>query len=216
MLPVDWFQTFDGADCGCIPLVPCLPILRRRFSPDCRCIDVGPTVPQVYYNVAPSVQRNGHQLTFNNDRSYMKVFRKGLEHIEIATYNVWRRDANGALGFYFDDVLFNQPTGFYVGDIYINCNYCMSVQLRLPPCETVVTSCYTVPIMEECGLGECSVIQVVGEGVIGDGPCALPPTVTSCGTIAPFFPLENPLAPPAPCPDTSCCVTIDPAGITIA
>lgn len=216
-LPQDWFEVNDGLPCGCIIPEPVVPRPKRRFSPDCRCIDIGPSTPQLYLNVAPSVQRNGHQITFNNDRSYMKVFRKGREDIEIATYNVWRRDANGALGWYFDNVLFDQPSGFFVGDVYLNCVYCFSVQLRLPPCEAVITSCYTQPILENCGAGECSLIQVTGEGMVGGGDCALPPPVTECGTIAPYYSLENPLEPLPPCTDTSVCsFTPDPAGFVPA
>jgi hypothetical protein len=208
-----WYSVNDGLPCGCIIPDPVVPTLRRRFSPDCRMVDVGPATPQAYFSIAPSVQSNGHQASFSYDRAYMNVYRKGREDLLITTYNVWRRDINGAIGWYFDDTLFNQPPGFFIGDVFIDCDYCFSVQLRLPRCESVVTSCYVQPIMEQCGEGECSVIQPMGEGLIGGGECALPPAVTTCGTQAPYFPLENPLKPPAPCAESSaCCLTPDPAG----
>lgn len=213
----DWYTVNDGLPCGCIPVTPVVPILKRRFSADCRMIDVSPYTPQVYFNIAPSVQRNGHQATFNYSRAYLKLFRKGREDIEIATYNVWRRDENGALGWYFDDTFFSQPPGFFIGDVYVDCTYCFSVQFRLPPCELSVTSCYTVPILETCGECVCGVIQAAGSGVIGDGDCNLPPALTPCGTVAPYFPLENPLESALPCDDFSNCpFTPDPAGITPA
>ena len=47
---------------------------------------------------------------------------------------------------YFDDALFAQPSGYYYGDIFIDCVYCFTVNLRLPRCEAVVTDCYAQPV----------------------------------------------------------------------
>lgn len=203
----DWFSEFDGQPCGCLFPIPTVPTVHRRFSPFCRLIDVSPSAPQVYFRVAPSVQNDASSLTFNNSRVYLELRRKGMEDL-IATYNAWRRDANGYIGFYFDDSLFGGCPGYYVGDIFIDCKYCMSVQLRLPPCETFVTDCYALPALEDCGRGECTVVDLIGMGVIGGLTCDIPPATTVCGPVAPFFDLNNSVPPPPVCGvDSACCFT---------
>lgn len=209
----NWLLQNDGGVCGCLPVCPPAIPRWRRFSPVCRLVDVGPANPQVYFRVAPSYPLSSHALTFSQDRVYMEVRRKGREDL-LATYNVWRRDANGDIGFYFDDDLFSQPPGYYFGDVFIDCEYCFTVQLRLPRCDAVVTGCYTVAAMETCGEGICSVIDPAGIGMVGGGECPLPAAVTDCGTIAPFFELFDPVvSPTAPCaPSTICCFKPDPVG----
>lgn len=200
-----WTEQFDGEPCGCIPVPVCLPTLRRRFSPFCRWADVSPQTPQVYFRIASSVQHDSQTFLFTNSRVYLELRRKGMEAL-IATYDAWRQDATGNVGFYFDDTLFNQPPGFFIGDVFVDCVYCFSVQLRLPPCELVVTDCYVQPIMETCGRGECSVASIVGLGVIGLGPwsCAAPDSV--CGVTPPYFEITNsaPLPTAPSCPPPGC------------
>lgn len=182
-----------------------MPFLRRRFSPFCRIVDVTPNSPQVYFRVAPSVQNDSTALTFIHSRVYLELRRKGVETL-LGTYNAWRRDANGNIGFYFDDILFGSAPGFYVGDVFIDCVYCFSVQLRLPPCETVVTDCYVQPVLETCGEGDCAVVDVVGFGSIGSWPCNI--AVSSiCGNVAPYFEIANPGSPPAQTSVSSCSTT---------
>jgi hypothetical protein len=195
VLLMDWFQQFDSEPCGCIPVAPCVPQLRRHFSPFCRMVDVTPSTPQVYFRVAPSVQHDSTALLFTHSRVYLELRRKGIENL-LGTYNAWRRDANGNIGFYFDDVLFNSEPGFFIGDVFIDCVYCFSVQLRLPPCEAVVTDCYVQPIHDVCERGECTVVDIVGFGTIGSWPCNIVvPSI--CGDIAPYFELTNPGIVPA-------------------
>lgn len=213
---MNWYVANDGAQCGCIPVCAAVPARWRRFSRTCRLVDVSPANPQAYFAVAASYGTDSTQLSFNHDRVYMEVFRKGREDIRVATYNVWRRDANGSLGFYFDESIFCLP-GFYVGDVFINCEYCFSVQLRVPVCAAVVTDCYTVAALETCGADICAFVEPAGYGTAGGGECGVPPTVTECGTIAPFFELYDPVgATAAPCGPTGCCFTPDPAGATSA
>lgn len=211
-----WFIDNDGADCGCLPVIPCGPRLRRRFSYACRLVDITPANPQVYFAVAGSPQSDSHQLTFSHTRGYMELRRKGLDHVLIATYNIWRRDAYGSIGFYLDDTFFNQPPGYFIGDIFLDCEYCFSVQLRLPVCRAVVIDCYTVPVLETCGEGICTVMDALGIGMIGGGECPLPPAVTECGTLPPYFELFDPINnTPAPCPtDTACAIPPNCTGST--
>ncbi len=200
-----WYEANDGLDCGCIP-APVWPQLRRRFSYVCRLVDVTPANPQVYFKVAASYPTDKHQLTFNHTRGYMEIRRKGIDHILIATYNIWRRDAYGSIGFYFDDTFFGQLPGYYIGDIFLDCEYCFSVQLRLPVCKAVVIDCYTVAALETCGEPLCSIIDAMGSGMIGGGECPLPPAITECGSLPPYFELFDPIdnTPPA-CPVNSLC-----------
>lgn len=210
-----WLEANDGLDCGCIPAC-IIPPFRRRFSYVCRLVDVTPDNPQVYFKVAASYPTSNSQLTFSNTRGYLELRRKGLEHILIATYNIWRRDAYGSIGFYFDDSLFTQPPGYFIGDIYLDCQYCFSVQLRVPVCRAVVTGCYTVQAIETCGEPLCSVIDAMGLGMIGGGECPVPPATTECGSLPPYFELFDPIdnTPPA-CPTSGpCAIPPDCVGST--
>lgn len=181
------------SDCDCIVIEDSCPSIHRRFSPYCRMVDVDASNPQVYFSVGAAINSNV-VLTFNHDRAYLELRKKGSEYL-IATYNVWRRDLNGAIGFFFDANLFTQTPGYYIGDVYINCTYCFSVQLRLRPCSSVVLSCYTQPVLETCGVEDCGVIQVIGVGSIGGATCA---ATSNCGPIPPYFPLDNPVTPAQP------------------
>lgn len=194
--------------CDCAIIETDCPTFHRRFSPYCRMVDVSTAAPQVYFSVAPSLRASLNRLTFNSDRVYLELRRKGCENL-LATYNAWRRDLYGNIGFYFDDTLFAQNPGFFIGDVYINCVYCFSVQLRFAGCEAVVMDCYTQPIMETCGKGECSVIQVIGVGSIGGFGCAV---TSDCGPIAPYFPLDNPATPPQ-VEQNQCCTPMSVAGV---
>lgn len=202
-----WFIANDGCNnlYGCLPLAQPCPTIHRRFSPYCKMIDVTPSAPQVYLRVAPSPQSDSLALTFTQSRVQLQLRRKGCEDV-IATYNAWRRDENGYIGFYFDDALFSGCSGFYIGDVFIDCQYCFSVNLRLPPCESFVTDCYVQPILETCAQGMCGVLVPAGFGVVGGLYCSPAQPESCCGTIAPFFPLTNP-PPPAPVCSTgsTCC-----------
>lgn len=199
---MSWYTEFDGDLTCCIQPTCAVPAFRRRFSPYCRLTDITPTTPQVYFRVDSSLS-GGVALTFNYSRVYMELRKKGQE-VLIATYNAWRRDENGYIGFYFDDTFFALCDGYYTGDVYIDCKYCFSVQLRLPPCEAAVTDCYVQATMEDCGRGECTVIDVIGFGTVGGIPCN---SVTSsvCGDVAPYFDLSNPIPSVVSCPIPSIC-----------
>lgn len=189
---MNWYEQFNGQECGCIEPTPPVPLFHRRFS-GCPSLDVSPSAPQAYFRVAPSVKFDSSSFTFANMQAYMEVRRKGIETL-IATYPAWRRDANGYVGFYFDDALWNSPPGFYVGDIFLNCQYCLSVRLRLPPCEAVITDCYAQPALETCGAAMCcGIIDMAGDGIVGGGSCAVIPAGP------PYFELTNP--GPIPLPD---------------
>lgn len=177
--------------------------LRRRYSPYCRFITVSRATPQVYLTVTPA-PASGVPVTFNHDSVYLELRRKGCEGTLLATYPAWRRDANGAIGFYFDDTLFDFRAGFFIGDVYINGAYCFSVQLWLHDCEATVVDCYVQPLQETCGLDACvSVVDTIGLETIGGGP--YPESV-------PYFDLNNPLYPqPAALASGNC--TLDIAAI---
>lgn len=187
----------DCCDIVCPPVTAsCIPI--RRFSPYCRLVEVSPAAPQTYFLVGTSL-RNPSVANFNNTGVYLELRRKGCENL-IATYPVWRRDEHGAIGFYFDDNFFSQAPGYYIGDIYFNCSYCLSVQLYLAPCQAVVFDCYAAPVMD-AGIAPCDLFPSVGLESIGGLEC-LPASVPApaCGPVPPFYPLINPPVPPSPPP----------------
>lgn len=213
-----WFIENDGCTNvqGCIPIAsPCQPTFRR-FSPYCQFLEVTPAAPQLYLRVAPSPQQDASSLTFAHTSAYAELRRKGIPDL-LATYQAWRRDENGYIGFYFDDAYFAQPTGYYLLDIFLDCSYCFSVNLRKPRCEAVVMDCYVQPVMETCGTGDCNATNVVGFDTAGGLVCTDVNPNPVCAGIAPYFPLDNPQVPVVPpCPSAPCCVTADTtAGSTV-
>ncbi len=201
-----WFIVNDGCNnpCGCLPQSNVCNPIRRRFSPFCKLIDVTPAAPQVYLRIAPSPQTDSQALTFSYSRVTLELRRKGCETM-IASYPAWRRDGRGYIGFYFDDNLFNGPSGYYIGDVFIDCVYCFSVNFRKPMCEAFVTDCYVQPALDTCGTGECGVALAIGADVIGGTRCGLPVPANQCGPIAPYFQIDNPPPPPPVCDTSSAC-----------
>lgn len=124
-------------------------------------------------------------------RVYIEVRLRGCDEL-IARYDAFQRTADGYLGFYWDSNFWDAAPGLYVGDVYIDCNYCFSVRMRIPRCSIVVDSFYNEEMTEDCGEGECSMLVTVGEGVVGGVECEGVPS-SECGLPAPYFETTDPV-----------------------
>ncbi len=175
---------------------PCEP-MRRRFA-ECDYIEITPFVKKTFIRMLSSVQS---PMQVNPARQHIKIEikRRGCE-TAIACYDAFQRTADGYVGFYWDSAFTGTDPGLYVGDVFIECIYCFSIHFRVPRCEMVVDSCYNEYAAEDCGLGECAVIDAMGEGTVGGTTC--PVTSTSeCGTPAPYFETADPAIPDMAPPD---------------
>lgn len=166
---------------------------QRRFS-GCDWIALSPATAKVFVRMLQSHQ---NPVQFIPDRTpvQIKMYREGVNCV-VAEYPAWQRDSRGYVGFYFDDELLSQAAGYYVGDVFLGCDYCFSLKFRLAPCEVVVDDCRTEQQVESCGTEVCALYPAIGEGTIGGVNCALPPTVNSCddtcGVAPPYFDDSNP------------------------
>lgn len=170
---------------------PCANV-RRRYG-DCDYIDIVPGVTKTFIRMLSSYQ-NPVQVDPRATRIYIEIKRAGCE-TSIACYDAFQRTADGFVGFYWDAQFTEAEPGLYVGDVYIDCNYCFSLRFRRPRCEIVVDSCYNEFAVETCGQGECSMLDTVGEGVVGGLECQVAPTPDECGLPAPYFETTDPPVP---------------------
>ena len=174
----------DLAPCSCKP---------RRFT-GCDWIEISPGTAKVFVRMLQSVQV---PKLFVPNRTAMqnKLYREGCDSL-VAEYNAWQRDANGYVGFYFDDCILAASAGYYVGDVFLGCDYCFSLKFRLAPCELIVDDCQVENQVETCGTTLCELYPAIGEGTIGGVDCALPPSAApcgnTCGAIPPYFDDSNP------------------------
>lgn len=163
---------------------------QRRFS-GCEWITVTPQTAKVFFRMLQSEQ-NPQQFIPSRTAMKMKVYREGSDCV-VAEYDAWQRDLNGRVGFYFDHSFLGGSAGYYVGDVFLGCDYCFSLRFRLAPCELIVDACSTVEQIEACGREVCALYPAIGEGTIGGVDCALAPATTpDCGAVPPYFDDSNP------------------------
>lgn len=166
--------------------------IPRKYA-DCDYIDITPAVKKTFIRMLASRQ-NPMQVDPTRQRTYIEIKRRGCEEA-IACYDAFQRTADGYLGFYWDAQFTGAVPGLYVGDVYVECNYCFSLRFRIPRCEMVVDSCYNEFEAETCGQGECSMLTTVGDGVVGGVECPVTPTPDECGLPAPYFETRDPAVP---------------------
>jgi len=186
MLPA--LDDLGWCDMECVPTT-CVP---RRYS-GCDWIALSPGSAKVFFRMLESEQRPA-QFIPNRTPMLMKLYRQGTTCL-IAKYPAWQRDANGYVGFYFDDAILRAHAGYYVGDVFLGCEYCFSLKFRLAPCELVVDECYVEPQVETCGKEVCAIYPAIGEGTIGGVDCALLPVAScteTCGVVPPYVEDSNP------------------------
>jgi hypothetical protein len=163
-------------------------------------VDITPAVKKTFIRMLASAQ-NPAQIDPARMRVYMEIRRRGSENI-IACYNAFQRTLDGYLGFYWDGTFTEACAGLYVGDVYVECEYCFSIRFRIRACSLVVDSTYNEMALEDCGLGECSMLEAVGDGVVGGLQCEVSPVATECGLPAPYF---ESMDPPVPIEATQGC-----------
>lgn len=182
----------------CVPPTDPCTFGVRNYA-DCDYITLTPKIKKTFVRMLTS--RNIP--TFKDptrEEIYIEIRRKGCEP-RLARYDAFQRTAEGYVGFYWDATFYDLPPGYYVGDVFINCVYCFSLQFILPRCETFVDSCYNEEGPELCGEGECSMLTTVGDGVVGGVECPVVPAASECGLPAPYFVTQDPVVPypPASC-----------------
>jgi len=183
----------DAAWC-IMPTNPCT--FGPRNYADCDYIRITPDVKKTFVRM---LNNRREQIQVNPARvaAYIEIRRKGCEP-RLARYDAFQRTADGYVGFYWDPTFYELPPGFYVGDVFLDCVYCFSLQFVLPRCQTSVDSCYNETGPETCGEGECSMVPAIGDGVIGGLECITAPPVTDCGLPPPYFDSQDPVVPPEP------------------
>jgi len=169
--------------------------MRRRYA-DCGYIEITPKVKKTFVRMLASVQ-NESQFIPTTERIYIEIKRRGCE-TPLVCYDAFQRTAEGFVGFYWDSLFTEACPGLYVGDVYVECNYCFSVLFRIPKCELVVDACYNEYAAETCGEGECSIVDAAGEGVVGGLECETAPDPSECGVAAPYFETFDPAIPETP------------------
>lgn len=165
---------------------------RRRYA-DCDYIDITPNVKKTFIRMLMSRQ-NEAQFDPTRSRIYIEIRHRGNECV-LACYDAFQRTADGYVGFYWDSTFTAACPGLYVGDVYVDCKYCFSVLFRIPKCELIVDSCYNEYAAETCGMGECSMLEVVGEGVVGGLECEESISSNDCGLPPPYFETIDPSVP---------------------
>lgn len=163
---------------------------RRRYA-ECDYIDITPAVKKTFIRMLVS-QQQPNQMDPTRTRIRIEIKRRGSESI-VACYTAFQRTADGYVGFYWDSEFTAACEGLYVGDVYIECDYCFSMRFRIPRCELVADACYNEYEAETCGMGECSMLITAGEGVIGGIECEVVPAADECGLPAPYFDTMDPV-----------------------
>lgn len=187
--------TSDAA--WCIPACSRCGCMHRRYATK-DYVEITADVRKTFIRMlsSPSVPL---QLDPARMQVYIEIRLRGCDAL-VARYDAFQRTATGYLGFYWDSVFWGSNPGLYVGDVYIDCQYCFSVRFRIPRCSIVVDSFYNEMATEECGYGECSMLITVGEGVVGGVEC-IGVDSSECGLPAPYFETTDPAVqdPPENC-----------------
>lgn len=165
---------------------------RRRYA-ECDYIDITPAVKKTFIRMLISQQQQD-QLDPTHTKIRIEIKRRGSENL-IACYHAFQRTADGYVGFYWDCLFTEACPGLYIGDVYIDCTYCFTLRFRIPKCELVADACYNEYALETCGLGECSMLETVGDGVVGGVECEVVPAPDECGLPPPYFETMDPAVP---------------------
>jgi hypothetical protein len=109
--------------------------IQRRYA-DCDYIDITPKVKKTFVRMLASYQ-NPIQVDPTRTRIYIEIRRRGCPE-QVACYDAYQRTADGYVGFYWDGNFTGADPGLYVGDVFVECNYCFSLHFRIPRCELIV------------------------------------------------------------------------------
>lgn len=191
----------DAAWCTPVP-APCPPspcsvdAARRRYgSKD--YIEIDANVRKTFLRLMTNNHAPAHVLP-NALPIYIEIRRRGNETL-IARYDAFQRTLDGDVGFYWDSLFNEAAAGLYVGDVFIDCCYCFSVLFRIRRCEMVIGGYHNEMATETCGMGECSMLITIGEGVVGGIECEVVPEPSECGLPPPYFETTDPVPHDPPC-----------------
>jgi hypothetical protein len=190
-LPPPLYPGTGGDEAWCIQSCPpCCDTLRRRYASK-DYIEINSNVRKTFLrlmsnDVAPE------QVNPKGIPIYIEIRKRGCATL-IGAYSAFQRTLDGYVGFYWDALFNEAPPALYVGDVYIDCCYCFSVLFRIRACELVVDSHFNELATELCGMGECSMLDTIGEGVIGGLECEFAPESSECGLPAPYFETADPV-----------------------
>jgi hypothetical protein len=205
-LPPPLYPGTGGDAAWCTPApAPCptacdVNASRRRYgSKD--YIEINANVRKTFLRLMSNSYAPSHVLP-NSLPVYIEIRKRGNEAL-VARYDAFQRTLDGDVGFYWDSLFNEAPPGLYVGDVVVDCCYCFSVLFRIRPCEMVVGSYHNELATESCGMGECSMLDTIGEGVIGGLQCEVAPEPSECGLPAPYFESTDPV-PNSPICELTC------------
>jgi hypothetical protein len=139
--------------CGCVAAPATVP-MRRRMS-GCGVIEITPMVVKTWVGFVKS-KYDISSVVVEDVRIDIK--RKGNE-LPVASYRAFSKDLDNKVSFYWDDLFLSAAPGYYVGDVYIADNYCLSLEFRIPRCTVEATGC--VNEVED----PCMDTLLVGSGV---------------------------------------------------
>lgn len=181
----------------CVPACGMCGDWHRRYATK-DYVEITPNVRKTFIRMLSSVYFPA-QVDPARMHIYIEIRLRGCNNL-VARYDAFQRTADGFLGFYWDAEFLGACPGLYVGDVYIDCDYCFSVRMRIPRCSIVVDSFYNEMALEDCGEGECSMLTTVGAGVVGGLECEGVDS-SECGLPAPYFDTTDPVVvdPPENC-----------------
>lgn len=88
-------------------------------------------MPTQYIEIVPELARTFVKLKqprcpndlvlLNNSCIYVAIRRKGCDEV-LMCYDAWEIDVDGAVSFYWDQLLFCVDYGYYEGDVYVDCH----------------------------------------------------------------------------------------------
>lgn len=166
---------------------------RHRRYASRQYIEINANVKKTFLRLLANTS-NSAQVDPGRLNAYIEIRLLGCETL-IACYNPFQRTKDGYLGFYWDEQFTDACPGLYVGDMYVDCNYCFSVKFRIRPCAMVVDSFYNEETAETCGLGDCQLLPTVGIGGVGGLECPEAPSASECGLPPPYFETTDPAVP---------------------
>lgn len=174
MAAIDLIALEQAANlCGCV--TRSAPVSRKRRYSGCGILNIDASVVRSWFKLDTNALPSAQRLFLTCECVRIELLRKGKE-VLIATYNAFSLSNDNEVGFYWDADFLLQPPGYYIGDIFINDNYCFTLEFRIRKCETVVVAC-RVDYEKPCATpGDAAIGKNILGGIAGDcGPVACIP-----------------------------------------
>lgn len=143
MVPVAQDTCVQHAPPACVRVAPVTTPRKRRFS-GCGITTVDNMTSELAFKLQDSSAVGaapvGAGVEFQLD-----VLREGKEQV-LASYGAASLSTDGFVAFRIDENFSAQPTGYYVGNLHLNGQYCFSLRFRIRPCEVQAVACRTASI----------------------------------------------------------------------